>query len=250
MENLIRAYLYPKLAEFERQMRELTAQVEQNSTARANRRSDDILEIVAQAFSEASGIPREAFTMLNAPPELLVDNRLRGKLAETLGSEELAERYFPTGKFADENDLRGGPLYPQPSDAAKDLRSVLERTETSIDHNWRDGIGANPLAPFLWINHKGEAQYPRDMATPHLYYSLRMLWNNTVPPAFRVGKFKRYNDIAGWSRDYVKRAIDELSRELSNRDLDLELSDTPGTTIEEQLGDMVANLDVIFAFQI
>lgn len=223
---MIKTYLYPKPTEFERQMRGL-------DTQERDARNVVMLEILAEELSKAIGFPRETFDII-APPELRAEKRIRDRLTEVLGSEELAERYLPTGKFADD------PLY-QPFSS-----------EANYDNSWRTGIGANPLAPFLWISHKGEAHYVTDMATPHLFYSLRMLWNNTVPPAFRVGKFKRYSDIPNWSKDYVQRAINELSTELAARsDLDTEVSDSSGgTTIADQIGDMQANLTVITALGI
>lgn len=82
---------------------------------------------------------------------------------------------------------------------------------------------------FIWHTHKGEALYPDEMATPHLFYSLRMVFNHVVPPVFRVlgpleRDMKRYNDVRNWSDEYKTAAITELSRELDTRnDLDPEL---------------------------
>lgn len=206
----ITAYLYPTSAEFERQIRDFNdrangydypiqgtstgrimtdlsavegrvlREVKRNQDARTARRDQDMCDILAEVFSETSGIPREAFTIFHVPPELVANDRV-------LSDEQLAE--------------------------------------------------------FMWLTHKGEAYYPSEMATPHLFYSLRMLWNNTVPPVFRVGKFKRYKDIPTWSRDYVKLAIDELARELGTRD-DLDID------IQDQLNDILANLTVIEVLRI
>jgi hypothetical protein len=99
---------------------------------------------------------------------------------------------------------------------------------------------------FKWITSDGDALSPKDMATPHLFYALRMIWNNTVPPVFRIGMFRRRSAVGTWPIDYVVQAVDELRKELNTRDdLDTDVSDTPGDTIREQLDDLGFN-SVVF----
>jgi len=77
--------------------------------------------------------------------------------------------------------------------------------------------------PFVWVTHKNEELYPQSMATPHLFYALRMVFNHVVPPVFRVlgpleRDMKRYDDVKNWSTEYKTRAVEELSKELDTRD--------------------------------
>lgn len=104
-------------------------------------------------------------------------------------------------------------------------------------------------AGFVWRTHKGVDMRPCDMATPHLFYSLRMIWNNVVPPAFRVGKFKRYNDVGEWTDVYLEQATNALLTELLTREdeVDEVVSDSPtGETIHEQLCDLVMNCGALW----
>lgn len=100
---------------------------------------------------------------------------------------------------------------------------------------------------FVWRTHSGEEYYPEDMATMHLFYTVRMLFNNTCPAAFRVGKFRRYRDVADWSPEYVQQAGKALYDELESRDdLDLEVTDSEdGETIQDQMTDIEGNALVL-----
>jgi hypothetical protein len=103
----------------------------------------------------------------------------------------------------------------------------------------REYLGG-PAKNFYWIDKKGRSHRPKDMATPYLFYSLRMLFNNTVSPVFRVAQdeFIRYNDVKTWPLSYIERAGEELLKELRKRnDLD--------TEHRNQLNDILANTEVI-----
>jgi hypothetical protein len=64
------------------------------------------------------------------------------------------------------------------------------------------------------------------METMHLFYTVRMLHNNTVPPPFRVlaplGEFKRYADIKNWDTEYIEKAFQLMKDELQLRELTTE----------------------------
>lgn len=79
-----------------------------------------------------------------------------------------------------------------------------------------------PDDEFTWVTHKGQMYEVSEMATPHLFYSLRMLFNHVVPPVFRVlgagETMKRYDDVKYWSPDYQHDALEALSHELESRD--------------------------------
>ncbi len=94
---------------------------------------------------------------------------------------------------------------------------------------------ADPLAfrqtapvsgPFLWLTHKGELLPLSEMATPHLFYALRMIYNHTVPEDLRtpplsetekVKGLRRYNDVPHWSPAYCVAAVNALTAELNER---------------------------------
>ncbi len=87
-----------------------------------------------------------------------------------------------------------------------------------------------PRGPFLWLTQKGELKRPHDMASPHVYYALRMLFNHSVPPEFRtpvsIHPVKLYADVFGWSAEYRRAAINALSDELRTRNLRIDLDQT------------------------
>lgn len=76
--------------------------------------------------------------------------------------------------------------------------------------------------PFRWVTHSGDVVDLRNMATPHVYYALRMVWNHSVPEEFctpeSIHPVKKYKDVPHWSRTYRKIAVDALSKELAKRD--------------------------------
>lgn len=97
---------------------------------------------------------------------------------------------------------------------------------------------------FLWVTHKGkEIVLPREMATPHLFYALRMIYNHSVPPCFRVGEFKRYIDVPNWDPRYRAQAIRAFVAELTKRD-DI-ICERHEEDLAHQLDDMIANTKVI-----
>jgi hypothetical protein len=71
---------------------------------------------------------------------------------------------------------------------------------------------------WLWIDRQGTAQLPSSMITRHLFYTLRMIWNNFMPPAARVGDFRPYTfDLRTHPPEYLMAAILNLGTELFSR---------------------------------
>src|SRR5882724_4752822 len=91
----------------------------------------------------------------------------------------------------------------------RSLRSVLDR-------NFGPGGGR-----FVWYTHTGEAMDPADMATPHVFYALRMVWNHSVPRVMKVGDGPNYPDVRLWCDAYKQAAITTLANELAQRDDEL-----------------------------
>jgi hypothetical protein len=55
------------------------------------------------------------------------------------------------------------------------------------------------------------------MRTGHIFYTLRMIWNNRMPAHMSVGKVRRYAFGPFYTRDYFAQAIVALGRELMRR---------------------------------
>lgn len=75
-----------------------------------------------------------------------------------------------------------------------------------------------PIDPnFRWLTMKREVLTPQEMSTPHLYNCLKMIWNHTIPPAFRLIPYKPYKGIEKWTKKTRRWAITNLFNELMNR---------------------------------
>ncbi len=97
--------------------------------------------------------------------------------------------------------------------------------------------------PFIWETEKGVLIKPKKMATEHLFYALRMLFNHSMPPLARVGDVIRKQYVFEWPVDYKIQAGNAMKDELSKRK-DVE----PWMTAEMQ--DMKENAEfVLIALQ-
>jgi hypothetical protein len=91
------------------------------------------------------------------------------------------------------------------------------------------------LRQFVWQTDKGKLLYPREMATEHLFYTIRMLFNHSVPPAFRVGQFKRHDNVFEWPLVYKEQAAAALREALQTRKTELT------SDMRNEMTDMEAN---------
>lgn len=71
--------------------------------------------------------------------------------------------------------------------------------------------------PFVWVTQDGEEMRPSEMKTTHLFYSLRMIWNHTAPPALQLPG-GRYNGPQHWPIARRRAAVAALLDELTRRD--------------------------------
>src|SRR5437762_14379094 len=76
------------------------------------------------------------------------------------------------------------------------------------------------------------------MATEHLFYTLRMLYNHSVPPVFRVGQFKRHPNVFKWPLDYKTQA-GQAMRAAFNKRNDIE------DWMRNELDDMERNAEFL-----
>lgn len=75
-----------------------------------------------------------------------------------------------------------------------------------------------PVAPFEWRSADGDFWAPKDMETRHVFYTVRMIWNHSVPEDMRVGRnirLYRFGDF--YTGEYMKSAVLALGRELLTR---------------------------------
>ena len=74
----------------------------------------------------------------------------------------------------------------------------------------------NVAETFRWRSHDGAHHDPKNMATRHLFYTIRMIWNNTMPAAARLpGNLYTFGPT--YHRDYLLQAVKALSQELATR---------------------------------
>lgn len=106
-------------------------------------------------------------------------------------------------------------------DAFKRVFKLGQGTSTLVD-KLDKGTGKD-RSVFVWLTHDGERKLPQQMATPHLFYALRMIWNHSVPEFFRIPGTTRYPDVPHWSKEYRLQAIDILEQELLSRDYQYQL---------------------------
>lgn len=70
---------------------------------------------------------------------------------------------------------------------------------------------------FRWETMECKILTTREMNTWHLFNSLKMIWNNTVPAHCRVSNFKPYSGIDKWPKRLRQHAITCLYHELCLR---------------------------------
>ncbi|MBU0801381.1 MAG: hypothetical protein KKA05_10340 [Alphaproteobacteria bacterium] len=76
-----------------------------------------------------------------------------------------------------------------------------------------------PARPFQWRTSEGLMLKPSSMVTRHLFYTLRMIWNHSVPERCRVGKSIRlYTFGEFYTADYMRLAVRFIGTELMGRD--------------------------------
>lgn len=97
--------------------------------------------------------------------------------------------------------------------------ATLQHPFDAVDSNFR--TDRYPIDPrFRWITMENRVMKVQEMATPHLYNSLKMIWNHTVPIPFRLMPYKPYEcKKASWykCKKMGRWAISNLFNELMNR---------------------------------
>lgn len=158
--------------------------------------------------------------------------------------------YSPTGvaEYDPTRDIRYPlPFAPEPEEIVES-NPTMDDEDTGSDYStqeWRSlrSVLDRVLGPgggrFVWYTHTGEAMDVEDMATPHVFYALRMVWNHSVPQVLKVGDGPNYPDVRRWCDSYRKAAITTLANELAQRDDEL------GEELRMELFEMVQKTLVI-----
>jgi len=55
------------------------------------------------------------------------------------------------------------------------------------------------------------------METRHLFYTLRMIWNHTMPESVRFRRYRNYQLGPFYTAEYLQQAITHIGRELLQR---------------------------------
>lgn len=76
---------------------------------------------------------------------------------------------------------------------------------------------AVPVETFRWRDRAGNLHAPSTMATRHLFFTLRMIWNHTMPASARLPG-NLYTFSSYYKPDYMKDAIRALTAELATRE--------------------------------
>lgn len=77
------------------------------------------------------------------------------------------------------------------------------------------------LRAFRWRDARGRFHSPARMATRHLFYTLRMIWNHTMPEHVKLRPYHEYEFSADYTVEYMRDAVFALGAALLSRpDLD------------------------------
>lgn len=76
---------------------------------------------------------------------------------------------------------------------------------SEIDYLWR------------WKDQLEVFHIPSEMTTSHLFYTLRMIWNHTMPENIKLTPYKKYKFGPYYTDRYIKEAITRIGAELFTR---------------------------------
>ena len=86
---------------------------------------------------------------------------------------------------------------------------------------------------FLWKDRHNQYHNPRTMYTRHLYFTLCMIWNHSVPYKYRTYDFIQYEFGPFYTTEYMAKAVINIAYELAQRnDLTPQWKDTLTRMVE------------------
>ena len=74
-----------------------------------------------------------------------------------------------------------------------------------------------PAEVFRWKDQHDVYKTPQEMDTHHLYFTLRMIWNHSVPPNMRMLPYQPYSFGKFYTFEYMGEAVKHIYRELKTR---------------------------------
>lgn len=89
--------------------------------------------------------------------------------------------------------------------AVKKGQDLHTLSSKDVDHSWR------------WRSGDGDLWDPKDMETRHAFYTIRMIWNNSVPEHMRVGEVRLYSFPKFYTPSYMRAAVIRVGAELLTR---------------------------------
>lgn len=80
------------------------------------------------------------------------------------------------------------------------------RAQQELDRTWS------------WRDKFGNLHDPKEMETRHLFYTVRMIWNHSVPPHMIVGQnVKLYRFSSFYTTPYMRQSVLQCGAELMTR---------------------------------
>lgn len=71
---------------------------------------------------------------------------------------------------------------------------------------------------YRWRTSGGVFIAPKNMETRHLFHTLRMIWNNSMPKHMHVGRNIKYYSFGGfYTEEYMMRSVYHIFHELTKR---------------------------------
>src|SRR5690242_8232618 len=81
----------------------------------------------------------------------------------------------------------------------------------------KDMRAALKARPPCWCDSRGVWHRIKDMDSVHLWNTIKMLWNHTVPLEYRIGQVINHPSVTTWPIAFKKKAFTLLFREFYNR---------------------------------
>lgn len=86
--------------------------------------------------------------------------------------------------------------------------------------NLAEGMPHNSLSQnkaWEWRDKDGYFHEVSVMETSHLFFTLRMIWNHSMPEEVKLKPYKHYSFTAFYTKEYMKEAIFNIGAELFKR---------------------------------
>lgn len=115
------------------------------------------------------------------------------KVDESIGTETYIEETEPGRYYAMVHEL----------ESAKEVALCLQFERSVIKYRWRD--------------RKGVDHHPHDMHTTHIFHTIIMIWNHSVPVDLQFRPFNKYEFPEFYTQQYMKDTVYYLVKELQMR---------------------------------